>query len=302
MIRIVMFDLGLTLIDEQNRPFAHAPEALAAISKFKTSDKKPLRCCLVSDFTMATPPVTAKKVRPLFEEYLHILDKTGLRPFFEPVDRRVTLSTHANAVKPDRAVFEMALHRLRVRATFEECLFITENTGHIKAARTTLRMQTLQFSGTSSRPFDFDDWAQAPALVAHLVDPLHTPNVHAAVEMFLNAKGVELTNLDGAAGTFNAEGRVWHPVEVRGVGSGKPVHVAVPVRGEVTIDSKGAIRSDVSSPTDDDVAEASDFVGSLAAHGQIATAAAPKSKSATHEITVDDNGRQRLVRKRFSAV
>jgi len=211
-----MFDLGLTLIDEQNRPFEHVPEALAAITKFKTSDKKPLRCCLVSDFTMATPPVTATKVRPLFEQYLQILDSTGLRRFFEPVDRRVTLSTHANALKPDRAVFEMALHRLRVEATFEECLFITENTAHIKAARKTLHMQTLQFSATSSRPFDFDDWAQAPALVAHLVDPLHTPNVHAAVEVFLKAKGVELTNLDGAgaAGKFNAEGRVWHPVDV----------------------------------------------------------------------------------------
>jgi hypothetical protein len=31
MIRIVMFDLGLTLIDEQNRPFAHVPEAVKAI-------------------------------------------------------------------------------------------------------------------------------------------------------------------------------------------------------------------------------------------------------------------------------
>ena len=122
MIRIVMFDLGLTLIDERNRPFNHVPEALTAISRFTTSDKKPLRCCLVSDFTMATPPVTTKKVRSLFEQYLEVLNQTGLRSFFEPVDRRVTLSTHANALKPDRAVFEMALHRLRVRATLEECL------------------------------------------------------------------------------------------------------------------------------------------------------------------------------------
>jgi hypothetical protein len=303
MIRIVMFDLGLTLIDEQNRPFDHVAEALTAISKFKTADKKALRCCLVSDFTMATPPVTPKKVRPLFAEYLEVLDGTGLRPLFEPVDRRVTLSTHANALKPARAVFEMALKRLRVTATLEECLFITENTAHIKAARTTLRMKTLQFSSTGSPPFDFDDWAQAPALVAHAVDPSHGTNVHAAVEMFLTAKGVEVTSLEGgAAGTFNAAGSVLHPVSVPDVVSGEPVHVAVPVRGEVTIDSRGTIRSDVSSPTDDDVAEASDFVGSLAAHGQIATAGAPKAAGATHEIEVDDTGRRRLVRKRFSAL
>ena len=122
--------------------------------------------------------------------------------------------------------------------------------------------------------------------------------------MFLNAKGVEVSNLEGdsAGGRYNATGRVWHPVSVRDVGGDQPVHVAVPVRGEVTLDSKGVISSDVSSPTDDDVAEASAYVGSLAAHGQIATAAAPKASGATHEIEVDDTGRQRLVRKRFSAV
>jgi FMN phosphatase YigB (HAD superfamily) len=85
---------------------------------------------------MATPPITPKKIRPLFEEYLEVLDQTGLRPLFEPVERRVTLSTHANAFKPDRAMFETALRRLRVRATLDECLLITENTAHIKAART----------------------------------------------------------------------------------------------------------------------------------------------------------------------
>jgi FMN phosphatase YigB (HAD superfamily) len=304
MIRVVMFDLGSTLIDEHNRPFDHVPEALTAISKFKTSDGKPLRSCLVSDFTMATPPVTPEKVRQLFEQYLDVLDHTGLRSFFEPVQRRVTLSTHADAQKPDRAVFETALRRLRVHATLQDCLFITESTAHIKAARSKLRMKALKFSATSSRPFDFDDWAQAPALVAHLVDPQRTPNMHAAVEMFLSAKGVEVTKLegDGTAGTFSATGRVWSPVSVRGVGSRKPVHVAVPVQGEVTIGPKGALRSKMSSPTDDDVAEASAFAASLAAHGQIATAAAPRSAGATHAIEVDGEGRQRLVRKRYSAV
>lgn len=304
MIRVVIFDLGLTLIDRHNRPFDHVPEALTAISEFKTSDGKSLRCCLVSDFTMASPPVTATKVRQLFEQYLDVLDETGLRPLFEPVQRRVTLSTHADAQKPDRAVFETALRRLRVNATLEECLFITENTAHIKAARTKLRMKALQFSATGSRPFDFDDWAQAPALVAHLADPQRKPNMRAAVEMFLAAGGVEVTTLEGggAAGTFTATGRVWSPISLRGVGGRKPVHVAVPVHGEVTVGSKGALRSKMSSPTDGDIEEASAFATSLATHGQIATAGAPRSAGATHEIEVDESGQQRLVRKRFSAV
>lgn len=302
MIRVVMFDLGLTLIDAHDRPFEHVPAALAAIGKFTTGDGKPLRCCLVSDFTMATPPVTPKKVRPLFEQYLAVLDATGLRPFFEPVSRRVTLSTHANALKPDRAVFETALRRLRVHATLGECLLITENADHIAAARTTLGMQALRFVRNPSGPAEFGDWAQAPALVAHLVDPAHVANVHTAVEAFLAADGVELTSLErGAGGAFDAAGRVWCPVSVAGVGGQKPVHVAVPVYGKVTLDAHGGVHSHVATPADSDVAEAAAFVGSLATHGQIATEDSPSGAGATHEIVADDQGRQRLVRKRFSA-
>ena len=59
MIRVVMFDLGLTLIDAHDRPFAHVPQALATIKAFKAADGKPLRTCLVSDFTMAEPPASS---------------------------------------------------------------------------------------------------------------------------------------------------------------------------------------------------------------------------------------------------
>ena len=77
MIRVVMFDLGMTLVDEHRRPFPHVEDALTAIAGFKTADGKALRSCLVSDFTMATPPVTAAKVTAIVNEYLAILDKTG---------------------------------------------------------------------------------------------------------------------------------------------------------------------------------------------------------------------------------
>ncbi len=85
MIRVVMFDLGMTLVDGERHPFPHVTDALTAIADFKTGDGKPLRSCLVSDFTMPTKPVTDAKVTALFEEYLAILDQTGLRRFFEPV-------------------------------------------------------------------------------------------------------------------------------------------------------------------------------------------------------------------------
>jgi hypothetical protein len=135
MIRVVMFDLGETLVDANRRPFPHVREALTALGGFRTADSGPLSSCLVSDYTMVVPPITRDKIRPVFEEYIAILDATALREFFEPEDERVTLSTHVGVGKPDRAVFEMALHRLRSKATLQECLFITENAGHPRTVK-----------------------------------------------------------------------------------------------------------------------------------------------------------------------
>jgi FMN phosphatase YigB (HAD superfamily) len=86
-----------------------------------------------------------------------VLDETGLRPLFEPVQRRVTLSTHAGVCKPDPRIFTMALARLRSKAGLDECLLITENPGHIEAARTRLRMSALRFRSGASPQFDFED-------------------------------------------------------------------------------------------------------------------------------------------------
>jgi hypothetical protein len=302
MIRIVMYDLGMTLIDEHNRPFEHVREALKTISGFKTSDGKPLRSCLVSDFTMATPPVTAAKVRPIFKQYLDLLDQTGLRPLFEPVQRRVTLSTHANALKPDRLVFEKALTRLRVHASLEECLLITENGAHIDAARNKLHMHTLRFRSGQSHVFDFDDWSQAPALIAHLLGPAHHVNTHAALRTYLGARGVELSNVeDGDPDSFNVSAQVWSPVTVHGAAGDDVLHVAVPVRGKVTRGPNGEFHNNVPAPTEEEISEATSFVSSLATHGQIASSDGTRSSHATHDVVVDDAGRRRLVRKGFNA-
>jgi FMN phosphatase YigB (HAD superfamily) len=168
MIKVVMFDLGDTLIDRDRQPFPHVREALAAIADLRTADSHLLSSCLVSDFDMAAPPITDAKVKPLFDEYVAILDGTGLREFFEPVDKRVTLSTHVGVHKPARAVFEKALERLQSQANLQECLLITENAEHIRAARQHLGMTTLQFRSQGSTEFDFDDWSAVPALIIGL--------------------------------------------------------------------------------------------------------------------------------------
>lgn len=305
MIRVVMFDLGQTLIDTHNQPFDHVRKALTAIASFKTTDGKPLRSCLVSDFALATPLVTSKKVRELFQQYLELLDASGLRPWFEPVQRRVTLSTHAGAMKPDRAAFETALRRLRIDATLDECLLLTENAAHIKAARNELHMQALRFRAAGSSQYDFDNWSQAPALIAQLVAPLQESNSHAAIKVHLAAKGIEVSSVKrtAAANTFKASGQMWFPVSMPGVAAVDGVHVSLPVEGNITQGSKGVLRSSIPAPTTEQISEAAAYVGSLAAHGQIASPGkAVHAAGVTHEVVVDESGQRRLVRKRFSAL
>ena len=148
MIRVVMFDLGQTLIDANNQPFPHVTEALAAMAN------QSFLSCLVSDFDMSLTPAVAMR------RYLAILGAAGLRSFFEPVNKRVTLSNHAGVTKPNRKIFRKALERLdQPGAPLTACLFITENAAHVEAARK-LRMKSLQFGA------DFSDWSQLPGLIA----------------------------------------------------------------------------------------------------------------------------------------
>jgi FMN phosphatase YigB (HAD superfamily) len=157
MIRVLMLDLGGTLIREDTlEVFPHVREALEQLNGMKTARGQPLAICLVSNF-LPTP----EQVEAIFRQYLDNLDEQ-LRPFFKPVERRVTLSTHTLVRKPDRRVFETALQRLQVEAALKECLFITEEADHIAACRG-LGMQALQFG------VDFRDWSEAPDLVAKLL-------------------------------------------------------------------------------------------------------------------------------------
>lgn len=297
MIRVLMLDLGLTLIDDQRQPFAHVREALAALESFLTADGKPLRVCLVSDDTAEPHGLTPAQVRQQFDDYLTVLDACGLRGFFEPVQRRVTLASQAGVLKPAPAIFEKALARLRVKAGLDECLFITENRAHVAAARA-LGMQALQFRAPGDPGFDFDDWSQAPALVAQR---LGVPaNLPAAVSAHLAAQGVEVDTFEAGdgAGPWRVAGRRWHPVALPGHGT---VHVALPVQGEVGRAPGGELTAQLPAVQADEAQEAGSFARSLAKQGQIASGDAALA-SATHAIEVDEQGRRRLVRRRFSAL
>jgi hypothetical protein len=297
MIQVLMFDLGMTLVDQNRQPFPHVTAALTAISNFQTAAGKPLASCLVSDFDLAEPPVTAAKVNAIFERYLQILDGTSLRPFFEPVKKRVTLSTNAGVRKPDAKIFQTALHRLGSKAKLEDCMLITEDAPHIEAARTTLHMQALQFGK------DFDDWSQAPALIAHLVAPAQFANTEAALKSHLSAKGIELLKAEPgeSEGKIHVHGQVWHSVPMPDHPDLDNIQIAVPVEGQVARGKKGEFKSSSSiKPSAGNIAEASHYVRTLAAQGQIS--GRPGAFRATHDIETDSEGRRKLVRKRFSAI
>lgn len=306
MIKVVFFDLGLTLVDARNRPLPHVREALEAIQSFTIAKAASLTSGLVSDFDMAAPPATRAKVEAIFARYLAVLDETGLRPFFEPVARRVTLSTHAGVFKPDRKIFEMALTRLRSKASLAECLFITENGEHIRIARTELHMRTLHFRAGASSEFEFDDWLQAPPMVAHLIDSTGGANAEAALRPHLRVShGFDLLSVSRAQNSrvVAVSGTLWTPVGGSSADGLANIHAPFAVKGEVTLGPGGSI-SDVrfAEPASTDVAEAGSLVRSLERHGQIQKPSPQPDAAATHEIETDAQGRRKLVRKRFQAI
>ena len=168
MVRMLMLDLGGTLV-HGDQALPGSRDALRRLQEFETALGQPLEICLVSDFHLASPVDDGAEIERLFGEYLLLLERFGLRGFFEPVAERVTLSTHAGVMKPDRRVFETAIKRLGIEAGLGEALFITENPEHIAACRE-LGMKTLQFHPDPEEEADFHHWDEAVVLVSKLLN------------------------------------------------------------------------------------------------------------------------------------
>jgi hypothetical protein len=259
---------------------------------------------------MPAPPPTPAKIKAIVARYLAILDPTGLRPFFEPVSKRVTLSAHAGAMKPAAAVFTTALKRLHASTVpLGECLFITENPAHIAAARTTLGMKTLQFRSAAAAG-DFDDWQQAPPMIAHLIDGVHGVNTEIAVRQHLaTGHGFEAQSFRTERGGHGAEsatttaaGTVWVPLDDASDPALRGLHAPFPSEATVRRGAQGQITEvRIAPPPASAVAEASAFARSLATHGQLEGPPGPIGRTATHDIETDAMGRRRLVRKRVRA-
>lgn len=300
MIRAILFDLGGTLLDAANQPLPGVKTALTAIAKFTASDGKPLRSCLVSNYYAADPP-TAAKINARFAEYLQILDQAGLRAFFEPVKKRVTLSTHAQAAKPAAAVFLKALERLGApKLTLKECLLITEEAAHVKSVHDNFGMAGLQFGK------DFDDWGEAPELIADIVAPHQFANTAAALAARLAEDGIEMDSAElvDEGESVNVRGTVWRELTDPSFGDLRGVQATVPVEGIVSRKKKSSVvkSANLAEPTAENIAETEKFVKNLAKHGQIADGKNRPGTFPSHEIKTDADGKRKLVRKGYSAV
>ena len=130
-MKLILFDLGQTL-EDGDVLLPGAREVLEAVHALRDGNGAAALLGLVSDFDM---PTESSEVPEIQQQYYTLLDHLGIRSFFEPVAERVTLSTEVGASKPDEAVFRAAVTKADPALAFSDVLFVTENRGHVLAAR-----------------------------------------------------------------------------------------------------------------------------------------------------------------------
>jgi beta-phosphoglucomutase-like phosphatase (HAD superfamily) len=312
MLRILMFDVGNTLIMEKDLSlFPHVLVALDALHEFTATDGRPLASCLVSNFPKELP-VAPEDLSRVFHQFLGMLP-AELIERFDPVDQRVTLSAHAGVPKPDPKVFTTAIGRLGLSAGLDSCLLITEEHNHIVRAQQ-LGMSTLQFGGGASPPpagTDFADWSEAPMLISHKLNG-HAPvpsNLTAAVRARLAVTHPQLKAItvqrqpNQAATALSVQAQALVPLHDPALGDLDGVCVSLPVTGSLKLSPSGRVLGlEGTEPSQDDLDEVRQMVRSLANTGQIKDHGAKVGKGPTHEVIEDPQGRRVLRRKRFSAI
>jgi FMN phosphatase YigB (HAD superfamily) len=160
-VKLVLFDLGKTL-EENDVPLPGARAMLEAVTTLHDADGQPaVQLGLISDFLTPDSPEDIPQIR---QQYFAILNHVGIRDLFEPVEETVTLSTEVGAFKPDKAVFLAAA--AKAGAGFADTIFITENRGHVLAARQ-LGLTAVHFQGPGQVSGDV---ATLPELVPIIKD------------------------------------------------------------------------------------------------------------------------------------
>lgn len=170
-MKIILFDLGNTL-ENQNRGglLPGASETLEAIQALRDAGGNAPVLALLSDF--GEIPATSEQIQASQQEYFGILRDLGILRFFEPVTRRVTLSTEVGAEKPSRKIFKAVIDKIGGGLRFQDVMFITERQSHVKAARK-LRMKSIHFKGPGEISGDVTRLPDLLPLVRDFLGAIH---------------------------------------------------------------------------------------------------------------------------------
>ena len=139
---MVLFVLGETL-DSRGAIREGALDTLRALAGLRRGSHPAVVLGLLSDTRVPTDPADVVAVRA---EYHQLLDDLGIRGFFEPLERRVTLSAEVGVRKPAPAAFRAAVTRAGPALRYADVVFVTENAEHVRAAR------RLGMTGVQVRP------------------------------------------------------------------------------------------------------------------------------------------------------
>ena len=164
-MRIVLFDLGETL-EHNDVLLPGAEETLQAIGKMRDQNSLAPWLGLVSDYFPASTPDEVEARR---QEYFALLTQLDIRSHFEPVARRVTLSTELGVFKPDERLFRLAVDRADPGAGFSDVAFVTENRFHVAACRE-LGMRAIHFRGPGQIVGDVDRLPDLIPLIRQFVE------------------------------------------------------------------------------------------------------------------------------------
>lgn len=164
LAKVVLFDLGDTL-EHEDSLLPGAAETLATLADLRDQTGRRVVLALVSDFTMPSRPEELPSIQ---HEYVKILEKLGIRRYFEPIRERITLSSEVGVHKPDPAVFERVLAKLGMGLTYRDLVFVTENREHVRAARA-LGMRGVHFQGPGQTSGEIQRLTQLVPIVLELL-------------------------------------------------------------------------------------------------------------------------------------
>jgi FMN phosphatase YigB (HAD superfamily) len=159
-MKVVLFDLGKTL-EDRDVLLPGARETLQAIQAMRDSDGEAAILALVSDFYMPDNP---EQIPLIQQRYYELLDKLGIRSFFEPVADKVTLSTEVGVSKPDEKIFRAVIEKIDEGLGFRDVLFVTENQEHVLEARL-LGIRGVHFKGPGQNSGEVDRLVELVPLI-----------------------------------------------------------------------------------------------------------------------------------------